>query len=281
MKIIDMRVRAPFEPYKNRFFSPHGLVNIEAESMRRLNAPTSDSAKQFSMELLFQEADDAGIEKMVIPVRKNTGGRNEDLINLINKYPDRLIGLAGINGLSGQEGIDEIKVTVIEGPCTGLCMEPSMDKEPWYINDERVFPIFEFCQEHNIPIFFTFGGINNKSLRHYNPETLDDVAATFPKLKIGLAHGGWPYVTEVCQIALYRKNVFIAPDFYMIESPGMNDYVIAANTLLSDRIMFGSAYPIMPMKPAADYYINSGIKKDVLPKVMYENAKAFLGLNEL
>ena len=100
----------------------------------------------------------------------------------------------------------------------------------------------------------------------------------FPKLKIGLAHGGWPYVTEICQMAVNRGNLYLAPDFYMIESPGQADYIMAANCLLKDRLMFASAYPLMPLKESSEYYMNSGIKEEILPKVMYQNAAEFLNL---
>ena len=79
-------------------------------------------------------------------------------------------------------------------------------------------------------------------------------------------------------MAVNRGNLYLAPDFYMIESPGQMDYVIAANCLLQDRLMFASAYPLMPLKESSEYYRNSGIKEEVLPKVMYQNAAAFLGL---
>lgn len=278
MKIIDMRVRAPFEPFYNFFYTEEGLKGSAEESMRRLGVSNAESAKQFSMELLLEEAKEANIEKIVVPIRRKAG-KNEELIKLLKKYPDKVEGLAGISPENIDESIEEIRKTVVEGPCRGITMEPSLDNVPWYVNDKRIYPVYEYCENHHVPIFMTFGGIMNKSLRHYNPETLDDVAAAFPKLKIGLAHGGWPYVTQVCQIALYRRNVYIAPDFYMIETPGMNDYIVAANTLLSDRIMFGSAYPIMPLKESSEYYLNSGIEKSVLPKVMYENAKEFLDLH--
>lgn len=213
MKIIDMRVRAPFVAYKgcnlfnNDYITPDGYGGAR-------NYKVPQSVRQFSMELLIQEADEANVEKMVVPVRKNLGGDNEDLAALIHQYPERIIGLAGID-------VD------------------------------------------------------------YMPVPLDDVLGAFPRLKIGLAHGGWPFVNEMCQMAVNRGNLYLAPDFYMIESPGQEDYVRGANYLLKDRLMFASAYPLMPLKESAEYYINSGIKEEILPNIMYKNAAAFLGLQSV
>lgn len=277
MKIIDMRVRAPFKAYEG---SNIYQVGPDGHGGARgwLLPP---SVREFSMDLLVKEADEAGVEKLVVPVRKSLDGNNDDLVDLIAKYPDKVIGMAGIdvNSLNIGDAIAEVEKYVVNGPCTGIILEPGQDKTPWMVNSVRVFPLYDYLQEKKIPIFMTYGGIQTTSLRYYAPEPLDDVLGAFPDLKIGLAHGGWPYVTEVCQMAVNRGNLYLAPDFYMIESPGQNDYVLAANCLLKDRLMFASAYPLMPLKEASEYYMQSGIKDEVLPNIMYNNAADFLGLN--
>lgn len=274
MKIIDMRVRAPFKAYENC-----NLFQVANPFVQKgFCESNSPSAEKFSMELLLQEAAEANVEKMVVPVRKALDGKNEDLAELLGKYPNELIGLAGIDTVNVPNSIAEIEQFVTEGPCQGIIMEPGQDKVPWHVNENWVYPIYDYCEKHNIPIFLTYGGVMIKSLRHYSPEILDDVAGAFPKLRIGLAHGGLPYVTEVCHIALNRQNVYIAPDFYMIESAGMYDYISAASYNLKHRMMFASAYPLAPIKFAADYYMNCGVKENALPYLMHDNAVEFLGL---
>ena len=275
--VIDFRVRAPFAAYKNSFFTPACLEHLNSESMLRVDSPISPSAVQYSMPLLLQEADEAGIDKLVVPVRKATDGRNEDLEELIAQYPDRIIGLAGVDGHDMTAAIAETERFVLNGTCTGIVMEPGQDKTPWFVNSAWAYPLYDYCQEHHIPLVFTFGGIMTRSLRYYAPELIDDVAAAFPRLNIALMHGGWPYVSEVCQIALNRRNVYLAPDFYMLRSPGMDEYAMAANYLLRERVIFSSAYPIMPLKGAKEGYLVQ-LRDEVKPLVMGENAARFLGL---
>ena len=275
--VIDFRVRAPFAAYKDSFFTPACLEHLNRESMLRVDAPVSPSALQYSMPLLMQEADEAGIDTLVVPVRKATDGHNEDLEELIARYPDRIVGLAGVDGHDINAAIAETERFVVNGSCTGIVMEPGQDKTPWFVNSAWAFPLYDYCQEHRIPLVFTFGGIMTRSLRYYAPELIDDVAAAFPRLNIALMHGGWPYVTEVCQIALNRRNVYLAPDFYMLRSPGMSDYTMAANYLLRERVIFSSAYPIMPLNGAKEGYL-SQLREEVRPLVMGENAARFLGL---
>ena len=275
--VIDFRVRAPFAAYKNSFFTEESLEHLNSESMLRVDAPVSASARRYSMPLLLQEADEAGIDRLVVPVRKATDGRNEDLEELIALYPDRLVGLAGIDASDIPAAIAETERFVVNGRCTGIVMEPGQDKTPWFVNSAWAFPLYDYCQEHHIPLVFTFGGIMTRSLRYYAPELIDDVAAAFPRLNIALMHGGWPYVSEVCQIALNRRNVYLAPDFYMLRSPGMDEYAMAANYLLRERVIFSSAYPIMPLKGAKEGYLKQ-LRDEVKPLVMGENAARFLGL---
>lgn len=276
MKIIDMRVRAPFGAYTRgcNLFSP-ALDSIVSQRLPKCKA--DPSALEGSMEMLIQEIENSDIEKIVVPVRKAIDGNNTELVDLINRYPDKIVGMAGIDAVNIPASIAEIEQYVVNGPCQGIIMEPGQDKSPWFANTPKVFAVYEYCEAHNIPIFMTFGGIMS-DLRYYDPKILDDICIAFPKLKLGLAHGGWPYVTEVCQIALNRGNVYLAPDFYMIESPGMQDYVMAANCLLKERMMFASAYPLMPIKGAAEYYMNCGVREDCLPYLMHDNAVEFLGL---
>ena len=55
-------------------------------------------------------------------------------------------------------------------------------------------------------------------------------------------HGGYPWVTEILFVAFKRPNLYLCPDMYMYNMPGVSDYVMAANTFLSERFLFGTAY---------------------------------------
>lgn len=273
--IIDFRVRAPFSAYAaSPLFTQ--LDVVERDTLARVDAPSPASARAFSPDLLLREADEAGVDKLVVPLRKAAGGRNEDLVALLEQYPDRLIGLAGIDVSDMARAVEEIETFVVHGPCRGIVLEPGQDATPWMVNAARVYPLYAYCQERGVPVALTYGGIMTPSLRHYAPEAVDDVAAAFPGLNLALVHGGWPYVTEVCQIALNRKNVYLVPDIYMVRSPGMRDYVMAASHLLRERVIFASAYPILPLKEARQAYEQSGVRPEALPLLMGGNAARFL-----
>ena len=73
---------------------------------------------------------------------------------------------------------------------------------------------------------------------------IDDVAADFPNLTIIGAHPSWPWQEEMLAIAVHKTNVYIdlsgwSPKYF---PPSLVKY---ANTLLQDRILFGSDYPFL------------------------------------
>ena len=274
---IDFRVRAPVPGYRSAEFF-NNFEDVEQRAAR-FDARPSPWSRTFSLADLIAEMDACGVTQAVVPVRKGCGGSNEDLLTLFAAWPGRFLGLAGIAPMQGMEAaLAEIERYVISGPCSGIALEPAFDPTPWFVDDEAVFPLYDFCQNANVPVIFTYGGIMTPGLAWYSPLALDKVAGLFPRLKIALCHGGWPYVTEFSEIAFNRGNVWLAPDMYMLGAPGSGDYVRAANGLLYDRMIFASASPIISITDAVWHYTHCGVRRDRLPFLMEHNARAFLGL---
>ncbi len=65
---------------------------------------------------------------------------------------------------------------------------------------------------------------------------------------------------------------------YMVNFPGCRDYVTAANYMLRDRFLFGTSYPFIPFKDGVSYFRNCGVKEELLPDLMYNNAAKLLGI---
>ncbi len=273
--IIDMRLRPPLPEFVQD--GPFNLYNPQRIDMwsKYLGTRVSAAAKEQSMELFFQEMNEAKIDKGIVHARKIHRIHNETIRDFVQSYPDQFIGC--INLMPKVEELEncmkQIDEYIIQGCCQGVFMEPTLDTIPWNMADETIFPIYEKCAEHNIPILFTIGGFAmNLSTRYELFSSMDTVATTFPNLKIAVCHGGWPSVEEVVQMAAAHGNIFISQDLYLINSAFREGYIQAANYMLSDRILFGSAYPAADMRDAVAFYKNCGFKDNVLPKVMGENA---------
>lgn len=73
--------------------------------------------------------------------------------------------------------------------------------------DERAFPLYEKAIELDIPVHFHMGytGTVNAPMRYQMPWLLDEVGIKFPRMKVIVAHLGFPWVDECpCLLAKHR-----------------------------------------------------------------------------
>jgi hypothetical protein len=279
MKIIDVRLRPPFQPYLgagNMFDmeldNPFALKNF----YKNFGMKLSDSMREASMENLIQEMDRAGEMTGVVSIRKNSRGyENEPLLDLLKNYPGRFLGACGIHPDSSAETLNTLQRYVVDGPCISAFMEPGFHGV--MIDDEALFPTYEFCEKHEIPLLISFGGFHGPTDEFCKPVHAGKVADAFPRLKIALCHACWPWVEPAVRLAFSRPNVYLSPDIYALHSAGAQSYIEAANYMLRDKILYGSAYPCVDIETSVAMYLEK-LRPEVAENIMYKNAERFFGL---
>jgi len=271
VKAIDWRFRPPYRSFKGSI-----LYNKYGD-----NPAWPESVRKFSMEAMIKEMDETGVGIGMVSMRQ--GNDNNDIALIKQEYPGRFLGMAHINPCEGQKALDDIDKYVVNGAADTIIMEPGQFfiEDPMPADDPRMYPIYEKCQKAGIITTLTFGGLFCAKLENYNPIYIDRIAVDFPDLQIVITHGGWPYVTEICHVGYQRKNVHICPDYYMFKiNPGYDQYVIAANNILKDQILFGSCFPSKPLAFAMDNIKNIGLTDEALENVLYKNSARLLGLDK-
>lgn len=278
MKVFDMRTRPPFKSIlRGMFNSPGREIFLPENFARRFGMHVAPSAMKASMDLFISEMDEAGICAGAVLIRKSTGMDNVDLIDLARLWPGRFVGVAGVDP-HHMDNLDEVDKLLACGAAKAILIEPGFCRPALRADDRTIYPLYEKCQAEKIPLFISFGGVVAPDLSYTDPMLIERVALDFPGLKLVLAHGGWPGVGGICHVAFEREGVYLAPDLYTMNVPGNRDYLDAANYLIPEKFMFGSAYPCVDMREAVEYYIRWGLKADVVDMVVYENARRFLGL---
>jgi predicted TIM-barrel fold metal-dependent hydrolase len=146
--------------------------------------------------------------------------------------------------------------------------------------------LYEAIAEAKLPALFHTGqtGVGARirggmgvRLKYSNPMFLDDVAADFPDMTVILAHPSFPWQDEALAVATHKPNVYIdlsgwSPKYF---PPNLVQY---SNSLLKDRVLFGSDYPALtPDRWIADFEALQ-IKPEVRPLIMKDNAVRLLGL---
>ena len=125
--------------------------------------------------------------------------------------------------------------------------------------DPRLAPYWALAEELDIPIGIhmgmSFPGIAYdpaaRGFRSWlgNPQTLEDVLADHPKLRVYLMHAGLPFLSETIAVMHLYPQVYVdlAAIDWLWPSEHFNDYLqTLMKAGLGERIMFGSDQMIWP-----------------------------------
>ncbi|MYZ47598.1 amidohydrolase [Rhizobiales bacterium L72] len=239
------------------------------------------SAVQRSMPLLLEEMDRAGVAAGVVVGRLSGlfgSVTNDDVAKIAADHPGRFVAVGSIDPTDRDGAISEITRVAGLG-FRAINIEPASYAVPMKADDRRLYPIYAHCEGIGIPVIIMAGGSAGPDLSYTEPAHLDRVAADFPELRIVVSHGGWPWVHQVLHIAYRRPNLYVSPDQYLANMPGMNDYVAAADGFLSDRFLYGSSYPFTPVDRYAEWFRTLPIRPESMEKVLFRNAADLLRLD--
>ena len=227
--------------------------------------------------------DKAGIKLGVVMGRQSAEplGKipNDEVAEVIAKYPDRFVSFAAVDiGQPTDACLAEIKRCMKTPGFVGVSIEPGVSDTPMLSNDRRLYPIYELCQTMDIPVSLSLSSLLcfmvGTSHEYSSPLPLYALAKDFPKLDIVISHGAWPWVRELLGIAFACPQIWVSPDLYMVgvNTPGGDEYVKAANMYLSDRTVFGTAYPSRPLIESVQAFDQWTFSPGVKEKVLYKNA---------
>ncbi len=227
---------------------------------------------------------------VVFTVDERLSGRpqatNDEVLEFASENADIAIAFASIDPTRGPDAVREAKRLVATGLVRGLKLHPPLQQ--FFANDRIAYPLYEVFAEAGLPVLFHTGhsgigtgmpGGGGIRLKYGNPMHIDDVAVDFPDLPIIMAHPSFPWQDEAISICLHKPTVYIdlsgwSPRYF---SPALVQY---ANSLLKTKVLFGSDYPwITPDRWLADFD-GIGIKPEVRPLILKENAVRLLGLGE-
>ena len=209
---------------------------------------------------------------------------NEEIAELAAKNSDVAIPFASIDPARGKAGVAQARRLIKDYKVKGFKFHPSTQE--FFPNDRKAYPLYEVIAEARLPALFHTGqtgvgagtrGGGGIRLKYSNPMYLDDVAADFPDMPIILAHPSFPWQDEALSVATHKPQVYIdlsgwSPKYF---SPLLVQY---ANSLLKHKVLFGTDYPVMSPERWLEDFDKIGIKPEVKPLILKENAAKLLGL---
>jgi predicted TIM-barrel fold metal-dependent hydrolase len=209
---------------------------------------------------------------------------NDEIAEAAHAHPDVLIPFGSVDPHLGRAAVREVHRLVDEQRVRGFKFHPTV--QAFHPNDRLAYPVYEAIAEHGLIALFHTGqtgigagapGGAGLRLKYSNPLDVDDVAADFPELRIVLAHPSFPWQDEALAVATHKPQVHIdlsgwSPRYF---PPQLVRY---ANTLLADKVLFGSDFPMITPERWLAEFEALDIKPEVRPKILKHNAARLLGL---
>jgi predicted TIM-barrel fold metal-dependent hydrolase len=252
--------------------------------------PPAPSLLSGSMADLLAEMDAAGVAAAVVRghamgARLNESASlpplvtsNAEIRDIVRAHPGRFVGMPTIPHEEIAGARELIPKLAGDPDFHGLVLHPHSWPVPVSAADRTVmYPIYTLCEELGLPLMLTIGGNAGPNLGYNVPLVVDQVASDFPGLTLVIAHGDWPYVTEILHVAFRRENLVLSPDMYLYGMPGWRDYLDAANGFLQDRFLYASMHPYVPLTGAVAW-CREHLSPDAFRKVTRENAVRLLAL---
>ena len=169
---------------------------------------------------------------------------NKNLSEYVGKHKEKMVGFAFVDPTKDKTSVKYL-TTVTEklglGGAVLYCS--SCGFHPAH---SRAMRFYEAAQEIGLPVFFhnsqTLGA--GAVLDYAQPYLLDEVARTFPKLKIVIGTMGMPFIEQTLSIIAKHENVYA--DLTIRPSSVWQVYntvVAAYENEVMDKLLFGSGFP--------------------------------------
>lgn len=281
VKGIDIHVHAPTRPDSNRSAqNPQMMKYFRGEAV----PDTKEGVYEY-----YRDRDLMAVILVTGPVSEDGAPNHNDWsAELQRDYPQQFIGFGGVDPKQGKLAVKEAIRCVEELGLKGFKFHPVT--QAFEANDPAYYELWGTISDLGVPALFHTGqtgvgagtpgqnGIKNKYGRPY--PYFDDLAADFPNLQIVMAHPSFPWVDEQLSILSIKTNVWMdlsgwSPKYF---SPNLIQY---ANTLIKDKVLFGSDFPVFSPDRWLRDWEEVGFRDEVRPKILLENAKRLLKLDNI
>jgi predicted TIM-barrel fold metal-dependent hydrolase len=199
------------------------------------------------------------------------------------QHPDAIVGnWLHVDPRAGRDAVAELDRCLRVGKgFVGLGVPGAGFNVP--ANDPSYAPLYRLCIDAGVPALIRVGytglgagrpGGAGVRLDASHPRHLDDVAASYPDLKIVASRPAWPWQTEMIAILLHKPNVVYevhgwSPRYF---TPDLKAEIRGR---LQDRVMFGADYPLIGYERLVGDWRKEGYSEEILQKVFWRTAEAY------
>jgi hypothetical protein len=248
-------------------------------------------------ERMIEDMDTAGLDKVILlgegqTRHENAIERNNIGLEIMRRWPDRVMTFAVVQPRSGQKALDELKRCVDAG-MSGVG-ELGHYNGGYRFDEPDFLRVVETCIDLDVPLLLHcneevghfYLGKSIYPLRHYYR-----LICRYPELKLILAHwGGGLFFYEIMpEVRKNLRNVYYDSAGGPLVFPTDAVFRAALNIIDHKKILYGSDYPLLicPEKqhepdflPFMQEIDTLDLSPDVYDDIMGNNAARLLGLIE-
>lgn len=228
-----------------------GRLESTAAAHERASAPVAASLVHgFASRLL-----DAGIP-------------NEFIAEVVRSNPARLAGIAGIDPMAPDASASLDRA--LELGLVGVSISPSAQGfHPAHSDAMRLYARIESA---GVPLFIGRPGplVPVGVLEFDRPSGLDEVARTYPQLRIVIGELGWPWIDESLAMLTKHPNVHAEISGVVSRPWQLYNALLSAQSLgVMEKLFFGSGFPYeQPAKAIENLYsVNAFAHGTQLPAI--------------
>lgn len=213
---------------------------------------------------------------------------NQHVIDAIEKYPDRVIGVSNVGPFSKRKTKDFLWELEYLHDNYNFKFTKFYQPEDCPINDRRLWPAYEMCQDKGIVAFFHTGiTIRMGPTRYTLPILLDEVASDFPDLKIVAYHGGYPYWEDLVMLLWKHPNVYVSYSIllpWLMRAPHRFAHMVGTTLQIAGpgRFVWGSDWPASDPYQSVEAVLKLHIDEELqekwgYPSITKQDKADFLG----
>jgi predicted TIM-barrel fold metal-dependent hydrolase len=168
---------------------------------------------------------------------------NKILSEYVNNHQNKMIGFAFFNPTEDAAGSDDISYIKEKLALKGMVLYCSQCG--FHPAHSRAMQFYETAQQMQMPVFFHNDQSDQSSILNYSqPFLLDEVAISFPELKLIVGNMGAPFLEQTLALLGKHHNVYadltLMPDrIWQV----YNTVVSAHECGVMDKLLFGSGFP--------------------------------------
>jgi len=248
-------------------------------------------------ERMIEDMDRAGLDKVILlgegqTRHENAVERNNTGLEIMRRWPERVMTFAVVQPRSGQKALDELKRCIDNG-MSGVG-ELGHYNGGYRFDDPDFLRVVEACIDLDVPLLLHcneevghfYLGKSITPLRHYYR-----LICRYPELKLILAHwGGGLFFYEIMpEVRKNLRNVFYDSAGGPLVFPTEAVFRAALNLIDHRKILYGSDYPLLicPEKQHEPDFLPFlqeigalDLSPQVYDDIMGNNAARLLGLME-